>query len=271
MKNVNPFVRYASVMKAASLEKRERRAADNRIFYFFSGKGELLINREKYAVAKNALFFIPANTPYTFLAEDLFFISINFDFTQENAEKITPFNVFTTTERCEKMYTPEEFSLPLAIKDGYAFERELNKITAIFFSEERYYREFASARLRLVLLKMITEEKFNIGNPLVADLISYIKNNYGEQIKNQDIAAYFNYHPNHLNRLIKKQTGLSFKEFVIRHRINVSKNLLISTSDSITEIAENCGFSSPSYFAKMFLKYEGITPREYRATMKNNI
>ena len=47
---------------------------------------------------------------------------------------------------------------------------------------------------------------------------------------------------------------------------------LTSTGDApITDISESCGFSTPSYFSELFLRSEGITPREYRKKMRSII
>jgi AraC-like DNA-binding protein len=55
---------------------------------------------------------------------------------------------------------------------------------------------------------------------------------------------------------------------LILNRINEAKRLLCGTSPSIKEIAYLCGFSSLSYFSKLFKKRTGLSPREYRFRRK---
>jgi AraC-like DNA-binding protein len=68
--------------------------------------------------------------------------------------------------------------------------------------------------------------------------------------------------------LYKKVFAVSPVDDLIRNRINEAKRLLCGTSPSIKEIAYLCGFSSLSYFSKLFKKRTGLSPREYRFRRK---
>lgn len=273
VEEINPFLRYAGVIESSNVEQGERCAPDCRLFYFFDGKGVLRVQGKEYKIEKNLLIYVPATVVYDFRFPDekIRFIALDFDFTQADKDKTQPYPSFKQSAIVRTNPIPDEFLEPILLKDGYEFEPSLNKICSGFFSEEPYYLAFASSRLKLLLLKLITKENFGVGDGIVQKIIEYIQANYLEPIKNQDVADYFNYHPNHVNRLIKRHTGLSFKEFVIRYRVNVAKGLLSSTDFSISRIAQESGFSSPSYFAEQFLKVEKLTPRAYREKMKNSI
>ncbi|HEY5584964.1 MAG TPA: AraC family transcriptional regulator [Ruminiclostridium sp.] len=67
-----------------------------------------------------------------------------------------------------------------------------------------------------------------------------------------------------LIRKFKKHIGITPYEYLIKFRINQSKNFLESTDLSITEIAESVGFEDCSHFIKMFKQYEKTTPLQYR-------
>jgi len=64
--------------------------------------------------------------------------------------------------------------------------------------------------------------------------------------------------------LFKQVTGISFKEYLNKVRIEEAKSLLEHTDYSIMEIAVACGYSDQSYFTKVFKKATGITPKQYR-------
>lgn len=73
-------------------------------------------------------------------------------------------------------------------------------------------------------------------------------------------------HPNNLNALIKKHTGLSAKES-IRNRILLEiKHLLHSTELSIKEISDQMGFKDPNYFNTFFKNAENLSPGNYRSS-----
>ena len=64
--------------------------------------------------------------------------------------------------------------------------------------------------------------------------------------------------------LFKKSTGSSFKEYLNMVRIEESKRLLSNTDFSIIDIAIAVGFEDQSYFSKVFKKFTGLTPKQFR-------
>ncbi|MFR7900861.1 MAG: helix-turn-helix domain-containing protein [Ruminococcus sp.] len=65
--------------------------------------------------------------------------------------------------------------------------------------------------------------------------------------------------------MVKKETGLSFSEYVMNYRITLAKMLLQATERNIQEIAGMTGFNSASYFSKIFKQETGISPAVFRA------
>ena len=73
-------------------------------------------------------------------------------------------------------------------------------------------------------------------------------------------------HPNYLNSLIKKHTGMNAKEIIQNRLLLETKYLLHSTALSIKEISNQVGFSDPNYFAVFFKRLENMSPANYRAS-----
>lgn len=70
--------------------------------------------------------------------------------------------------------------------------------------------------------------------------------------------------PNYkLSKLIKKHTGMTFKELLQEKRLSKAAGLLKMSSYSITEIIELVGYENPTYFYKIFQEKYGVTPRKY--------
>lgn len=69
---------------------------------------------------------------------------------------------------------------------------------------------------------------------------------------------------NYLSDLLSKETGRSAKDHINDFLIEKAKNLLISSTDSISGIAYTLGFNYPHYFGRLFKKKTGKTPQEYR-------
>lgn len=68
----------------------------------------------------------------------------------------------------------------------------------------------------------------------------------------------------YLSRLFKKETGFAFGDYVNKLKIEEAASLLLYTEYSDTEISSLLGFSSQSYFIKIFKKYMGTTPKKYK-------
>lgn len=94
--------------------------------------------------------------------------------------------------------------------------------------------------------------------------LEYIEAHYPSDMKVEDVARFVHLSPYHLSRLFKRYTNHTIVEYIIKYRIIISKQLLTTTSMAIGEIAEHVGICNQSYFAMLFKKHEGITPKEYR-------
>lgn len=94
-------------------------------------------------------------------------------------------------------------------------------------------------------------------------LLLYIEKNY-QNITLQKMAKHFGFNPNYLSDYLKKQTGKTFINLVHLQRINVAAEYLTYTTAPIERISNRVGYENPSYFYKIFKKYFGISPAEYR-------
>ncbi len=92
----------------------------------------------------------------------------------------------------------------------------------------------------------------------------YISGHYMEPVKAADIAAAAGYSPNYLSRKFRRSVGLGLHEYLVFIRLQHAASQLVTTADSITDIAFRCGFSDSNYFKDAFKKSYGVTPRAYR-------
>lgn len=100
-------------------------------------------------------------------------------------------------------------------------------------------------------------------NNNLLSLLLYIEKNYSN-ITLQKMAKNFGFNPNYLSDYLKKQTGKTFIQLVHLQRVNVAAEFLTYTTAPIERIANQVGYENPSYFYKIFKKYFGISPAEYR-------
>ena len=140
-----------------------------------------------------------------------------------------------------------EYAYPQIFK--CALEILLVLITRSFLEE--------SAEPKVDILKESEEDK--------NEIIQYIKEHYKDKIVLEDIAKKFGYSVGHLCRKFKEETGDSIVNYIIKYRISTAMRLLFEHRElSIEEVALEVGFNDVQYFTKIFKKYVGMTPGQYR-------
>ena len=95
-------------------------------------------------------------------------------------------------------------------------------------------------------------------------ILSYMHENFSENLTNHSIGSYFGYHPNYISSLIKRLTGMPIHQYIIHIRLTSAANLLENTALSCDEIAQKCGFCDLAHFSKCFKNHFGVNPSKYR-------
>ena len=101
--------------------------------------------------------------------------------------------------------------------------------------------------------------------PKIATIREYVLQNYQDpSLYVESLANKFSISTSYLRREFSKAYGISPINFLTSVRLKNAQNMLDSDAPSITEISQQCGFSSLSYFIQVFRKHIGKSPREYR-------
>lgn len=97
---------------------------------------------------------------------------------------------------------------------------------------------------------------------LIQEICAYLET--ADDLRLAAVAAHFGYTPEHLSRLFHKETGLPYRQWCTRLRMNRAAALLRQSSMDLSEIAQSLGFSDASSFIRAFRQTYGITPSAYR-------
>lgn len=97
----------------------------------------------------------------------------------------------------------------------------------------------------------------------------FVRCHLAEPLSISDIAGVAGLSEFHFARMFKKSTGESPHSYVLRHRVELAKRLLVSSRLGLGEIARACGYSSQSHFAVQFRNFTSVTPLRYRALHAN--
>lgn len=97
-------------------------------------------------------------------------------------------------------------------------------------------------------------------------VLEYINEHLNQDIKLADLAQLLDISQFHFSRLFKQSIGITPYQYLLQQRIELAKQLLKQTDQSIIDIASLCGFNSHSHLSKQFRQLTGITPKAYRAS-----
>jgi len=98
----------------------------------------------------------------------------------------------------------------------------------------------------------------------IKEMLAYVHTHYAEDITAPMIASAANVCTREVFRCFRKVLGTTPNAYLVRHRINCAARMLFETNLSITDISIACGFSTPSYFCKVFSGLIGHSPRDFR-------
>lgn len=112
----------------------------------------------------------------------------------------------------------------------------------------------------------IAQENIFAGSlhPVWFEFIKMVNRQFKISRKVTNYANLLHLSPNHLNKIIKAETGKPASEIINQICVLEAKVLLVQTQLDISEIATELGFEDISYFSRFFRRYAGVSPREYR-------
>ncbi|MBQ7636635.1 MAG: helix-turn-helix domain-containing protein [Lachnospiraceae bacterium] len=116
-------------------------------------------------------------------------------------------------------------------------------------------------------------EQVDMGKGFDEDIESTMRlvaEEYAGSITLEDAAARINLSPTYLSKKFRHVTGKTFSEYVNYIRLRQATQMLLTTDDSVTDIATACGFNSSNYFKDCFKKRFGVSPRTYRTQAKTH-
>lgn len=114
------------------------------------------------------------------------------------------------------------------------------------------------------LIATLSEQRTLEHRRISDDIIDMIREQADRDLNLELCAERLFYNPKYVSRVFKEETGVSFTEYLARHRLEVAKRMLRETDEKIGDIAAKLKYQNAQNFIRYFKKHEGITPGQYR-------
>ena len=118
------------------------------------------------------------------------------------------------------------------------------------------------ALLAYLSVKYVSNTDETQASAVLSQAIWFMQRNMATQIRISDIASQLYISTRHLCRLFNEYFGCTPGEYLLDIRIKHALILLTKHNLKVAEVSANCGFSDPSYFARVFKKVYGVTPNQ---------
>ncbi len=132
-----------------------------------------------------------------------------------------------------------------------------------------FIRMMRSTQVRSGRQNVFYTSQENLENSLAKDLTEYLEAHLYSRVTLEELSEHFHFGVSTLCGIFKKNTGQTILHYFLELKINEAKRLLREDNRTVSEISELLGFESPQYFSRIFRKFVGISPRDFRNTLVN--
>ncbi|MFC4323601.1 AraC family transcriptional regulator [Litchfieldia salsa] len=245
---------------------------DYEIYYLYEGERIYLINGEEYVLKNQHLVFIDKNVIHkTLVKGNLVYGRIVINFREcflssrerhiikqlfEEGPYVLPIphdKRLIINTIIMKLY--EEYQMNLKERDTY-----LSSLLSQLLIESSRLLELVSPQKKSKVIG--TQQR--IGNNEIEKIITYINNEFSNDISLCLLSRRFHLNEQYISRLFKKYTGCSFIDYLHAIRINEAKRYLNETTMKVNQIAVKVGYANNVQFWRVFKKITGVSPKQYR-------
>lgn len=226
------------------------------LFYVVSGKGSFLLDHVTSPINANDLIIVPPGSEHTEQSLD----ASPLEYIVLGIEGITFLDSKQASSQILYNYSKKAELLNL-----------LNLILQEVRSEQPGYDLVCQHLLDVVVIQVTRQQRLTpvpISNAKMTkeciQVKTYLDSHYSEHITLEGLAKRAHMNKYYLVHAFSRYTGMSPIHYLNAKRLQISRELLVSTDYSIAQVAASVGFSSQSYFTQVFRKETGISPMRYR-------
>lgn len=261
------------IFKGKSAREMETHTHDFiELVYVISGQAAEVINNEEYLVKHGDMIFINYGGVHSFRPEEHFeYYNICFSpevmadaiVTYENA-----FSLLSLTAFNEMRSETEDGKITFCGQARKEIETIFEMMLKEYQEKQKSWSSVLESYLNVVITKMLRVSQISIdteqSGSVWQELLEYIDANLGSELNLSVLAEKCFYNPSYFSRVFKEKFGVSPIAYINQKRAESAAELLLKTNNTVEEICFKVGFSDRSCFYRIFTKYIGATPADYR-------
>ncbi|TQR21487.1 AraC family transcriptional regulator [Psychrobacillus vulpis] len=126
------------------------------------------------------------------------------------------------------------------------------------------FLQYADELVEFFVMVITERKKPSFGHQTVNKVILFINDQIETDLTVEDIAKHFRISTSHLSRIFREHTGVTLVEYLNIRKIEECQYFLRHTNKGIADISDSFHFCNQSYFTRIFKKYTGLTPKQFR-------
>ena len=103
---------------------------------------------------------------------------------------------------------------------------------------------------------------------MISSIKKYLEDGVEKRIGISDVCKKFGYSKSYLAKIFHEQTGLTIANYSNRAKIKEAKQLIREDNLNLSEISDRLAFDNPQYFSRVFRRITGMSPTEFKSTLK---
>jgi AraC family transcriptional regulator, transcriptional activator of pobA len=262
--------RLEDILRNSRMAAPPNRWSYHRLCFLTRGGAEILTGIHSFKAVRNTFYIIPSRV-----------IASSKNWEPETQGYVLLFNVdFFLNNNFSHQFIANKRLLTAAVQPYLHLDdiqgEEVTRILENILTEKKLKDNINNELIAVKILELLLlgDRLFNNARAEASDIsfadvlksfIGLLDINFSKEHSVRFYAEQLSFHPNHLNAIIKKHTGLTAKESIQNRILLEAKYLLHSTKLPIRDISVQMGFSDPNYFATFFKRAEKLSPVNYRA------
>ncbi len=279
---LNPCIRSAGREHMHEPDQGKRRIYDYEFLYVHQGSIRVNYTDESIEAFEGQILIIPPNRTHRLdhsHSREVYWVHFDFFYHDDQADLARYINSHKDKALGDGSFEEKKARQPISFPGGYGLpslytSEDSEKTRQIFVNIVNLFKDKPQgwqieSKINLLVILGETLENLIALPPIdqvspTHAIIQYMKDNAYRKLTLGELGTTFHYHPDTINRMIRKDRDKTYSQVLKEIRIDKVIQLLESTALSLDEISLHCGFSDRSHMIKTLKTSTGLRPSDYR-------